>query len=159
MINSINSSFASAMHQAPRMDNARPLTNEQQQSIKDTLAEFDAGNLSASDAASIVKAFNEAGIQPDAALEAAMAESGFDARTVGDMAGVTQSRTPDPPPGGGGQAGQLSLSDEMMSNLNDLLDQYLSGKLEDSEKESLLADIKEILAEGAPEGGLVSVKV
>lgn len=62
MINPINSNFASALHQAPRMDSARPLTDEQQQTIKDALAEFDAGNLSASDAASIVKAFDEAGI-------------------------------------------------------------------------------------------------
>ena len=46
----------------------------------------------------------------------------------------------------------------MLSNLNELLDRYLGDTREDSEKESLLADIKEILAEGAPEGGLVSVK-
>ena len=47
----------------------------------------------------------------------------------------------------------------MMSSLNNLLDEFLGGTLEDSEKESLLAEIKEILAEGAPEGGLVNVKV
>lgn len=156
MINSINSSFASAMHQAPRMD--KSLSGEQQELIKDTLAEFDADNLSASDAAAIVEAFGEAGIQPGAGLEAAMSDAGFDARTVGDMAGVTRSRPPGPPPGGGGQAGQLSLSEETLSNLNDLLDQYLDDSLDDSGKESLLAEIKEILAEGAPEGGLVSVK-
>lgn len=158
MINSINSNFASAMHQAPRKDNSQSLSQEQQQAIKDTLAKFDVDNLSESDAASIVEAFNQASIQPGAALEAAMAESGFDAKTVGDMAGNTQSRPPGPPPGGGGQAGQLNLSDEMMSNLNDLLDEYLGDTLEGGEQESLLAEIKEILAEGAPEGGLVNVK-
>ncbi len=140
------------------MNHSQSLSQEQQQTIKDTLANFDVDNLSESDAASIVEAFNEAGIRPGAALEAAMAESGFDAKTVGEMAGVTQSRPPGPPPGGGGQAGQLNLSDEMMSNLNDLLDEYLGGTFEDSEQESLLAEIKEILAEGAPEGGLVNVK-
>lgn len=46
----------------------------------------------------------------------------------------------------------------MRSNLNSLLDQYLGGTLEDSEKQSLPAEIKQILAEGAPEGGLVSVR-
>ena len=87
-----------------------------------------------------------------------MADSGFDAKTVGDMAGAAGSLPPGPPPGGGDQAGQLNLSDEMRSNLNSLLDQYLGGTLEDSEKQSLPAEIKQILAEGAPEGGLVSVR-
>ncbi|MBK1725188.1 hypothetical protein, partial [Thiocystis violacea] len=59
--------------------------------------------------------------------------------------------------GGGGQVGQLNLSDEMMSSLNDLLEEYSGGTLGDSERETLLAEIKDILAEGAPEGGLLSV--
>lgn len=158
MINTINSNLASAIHQAPRMDSSQSLSQEQQQTIKDTLANFDVDNLGEADAASIVEAFNEAGIQPGAALAAAMAESGFDARTVGEMAGLTQSRPPGPPPGGGGQVTQLNLSDAMMSNLNDLLDQYLGDTLEDDEKSSLLAEIREILTEGAPEGGLVNVR-
>lgn len=158
MINSINSNFASAMHQAPMMDYSQSLSQEQQQTIKDTLAKFDVDNLSESDAASIVESFNEAGIRPGAALEAAMAESGFDAKTVGEMAGKTYSRPPGPPPGEGGRVSQLNLSDEMMSNLNGLLNEYLIGTLEDSEKESMLTLIKEILAEAAPKDGLVSVK-
>ena len=158
MIDSINSHFAAAMHQPPKRDNSQPLSQEQQQLIEDTLANYDTDQLSASDAASIVEVFSEAGIQPGAGLEAAMSDAGFDARTVGDMAGATGSRPPGPPTGGGGQIGQLNLSDEMLSNLNELLDRYLGDTREDSEKESLLADIKEILAEGAPEGGLVSVK-
>jgi hypothetical protein len=159
MINTIHSSSASAMPQMPRMDNARQLTDEQRQSIKDTLTEFDAGNLSASDAASIVEAFKEAGIRPGSALEAAMAESGFDAKTVGEIAGDPQSSPPGPPPGEGGQAGQLNLSEEMISNLNDLLDEYLGGTLEESKQTSLLAEIKGILNEGAPEDGLVNITV
>ena len=135
------------------------LSDDQQQVVKDTLANFDVDKLSASDAASIVKAFSEGGIQPGAALEAAMAEAGFHAKMVGDMAGNSQSRLSGPPPGGGGEVGQLNLSDEMMSKLNDLLDEYLGGTLEGSAQESLLAEIKNILAEGAPEGGLVSIKV
>ena len=134
------------------------MSDDQQQVVKDTLANFDVDKLSASDAASIVKAFSEGGIQPGA-LEAAMAEAGFDAKLVGDMAGNSQSRPSGPPPGGGGEVDQLNLSDEMMSNLNELLDEYLGGTLEGSAQESLLAEIKNILAEGAPEGGLVSIKV
>ncbi|MTW21564.1 hypothetical protein [Allochromatium palmeri] len=161
MINSINSNVASAMQQAPRMDKSQSLSEAQQQTIKDTLANFDADNLSASDATSIAKSFSEAGIRPGTAMESAMKDLGFDAKAVGEMAGVEQSRPMGPPPGGGrhgggGQVGQLNLSDEMMSSLNDLLEEYSSGTLEGSERESMLTEIKDILAKGAPEGGLFS---
>lgn len=164
MINSVSSNLASVMQQASRMDKSQSqsLSDAQQQTIKDTLENFDADNLSASDATSIVDAFTEAGIQPGAAMESAMEDLGFDAKAVGEMAGVEQSKPMGPPPGGGGQGGggdvgQLNLSDEMMSSLNDLLEEYSEGTLGDSERETLLAEIKDILAEGSPEGGLVSV--
>lgn len=159
MINSINSSLASAMYQAPRMDRSQSLSEEQQQVVKDTLANFKVDELSASDAASIVNAFSEGGIRPGAALKAAMADARFDAKTVGDMAGNGHSQPSGPPPGGGGQVGQLNLNDEMMSNLDNLLDEYLGGTVDGGEQESLLAEIRNILVEGAPEGGLVSIKV
>lgn len=158
MINSINGGAMAALQQAPRMDNLQSLSGEQRQTIADTLANYDADNLSAADAAAIVEALGEAGIRAGGALETAMADAGFDARSVGDLARGDQAGRPGPPPPGGGPAGQLNLSDEMISNLNSLLDEYLDGTLEDSEKASLLAEIKEILAEGAPEGGLVNVK-
>ncbi|NEX17995.1 MAG: hypothetical protein C1943_15605 [Halochromatium sp.] len=139
------------------MNSSQSLSEEQQQTIKDTLASFDVDSLSVSDATAIVETFNEAGIRPGAALEAALEESGFDAQTVGDMASVDASRPMGPPPGGGGQAVQLSLSDEMMSNLNELLDAYSGVTLEDSERESLLAEIQAIIAEDAPKGILVNV--
>ncbi|MBK1724772.1 hypothetical protein, partial [Thiocystis violacea] len=103
MINSISSNLASVMQQAPRMDKSQSLSEAQQQTMKDTLANFDADNLSASDATSIVDAFNEAGIQPGAAMESAMEDLGFDAKAVGEKAGVEQSRPMGPLPGGGGQ--------------------------------------------------------
>lgn len=79
-------------------------------SISDTISSilenYDADNLSESDAQSIVAAFKEAGIEPSSELESAMEEAGFSAQEVGTLAGVgaAQSGTPPPPPGGGGSS-------------------------------------------------------
>jgi Ca2+-binding EF-hand superfamily protein len=76
-------------------------SSSQADTISSILAEYDASNLSESDAKSIVSAFKEAGIQPSEELVSAMAEAGFDAKEVGTLAGVgPQGMTP---PAGGGQ--------------------------------------------------------
>jgi hypothetical protein len=158
MIGSITSNPAASAMQSQMARSTQTLSQDQQLLIEETLANFDADNLTQSDAASIVEAFSNAGIQPGRALEEAMAASGFDARSVGEMAGVG----PPPQAGGGqmpaGQAGQLNLSDEMLQNLNGLLDEYLDGALEESEREMLLAEIREIFQQAAPEQGLIDVK-
>ena len=82
-------------------------SSSQADTISSILAEYDAANLSESDAKSIVSAFQEAGIEPSEELVSAMAEAGFDAKEVGTLAGVgPQGMTP---PSGGG--GQMSSSD------------------------------------------------
>jgi Ca2+-binding EF-hand superfamily protein len=76
-------------------------SSSQADTISSILAEYDASNLSESDAKSIVSAFKEAGIQPSEELVSTMAEAGFDAKEVGTLAGVgPQGMTP---PAGGGQ--------------------------------------------------------
>ena len=79
-------------------------SSSQAETISSILAEYDADNLSESDAKSIVAAFQEAGIEPSEELVSAMAEAGFDAKEVGTLAGVG-------PQGGGGGGGQMSSSD------------------------------------------------
>ena len=78
-------------------------SSSQAETISSILAEYDADNLSESDAKSIVAAFQEAGIEPSEELVSAMAEAGFDAKEVGTLAGVG--------PQGGGGGGQMSSSD------------------------------------------------
>ena len=76
----------------------RSLSAEQTSIIEDTLSKYDANNLSQSDAQEIVKSFQEAGIAPSKALESAMSASGFDAKQVGDLAGVGRGERPMGPP-------------------------------------------------------------
>jgi Ca2+-binding EF-hand superfamily protein len=79
-------------------------SSSQAETISSILSEYDADNLSESDAKSIVAAFQEAGIEPSEELVSAMEEAGFDAKEVGTLAGVG-------PQGGGGGGQQMSSSD------------------------------------------------
>ena len=79
-------------------------SSSQAETISSILAEYDADNLSESDAKSIVAAFQEAGIEPSEELVSAMAEAGFDAKEVGTLAGVG-------PQGGGGGGAPMASSD------------------------------------------------
>ncbi|SIS79711.1 hypothetical protein [Neptunomonas antarctica] len=162
MVSSISgNSFQSFMPQQSTQSSS--LTADQQQLVKDTLAEFDSEALTESDAQAIVEAFAEAGIQPGRALEYTMAAEGFDALSIGDMAGVQESGQggpppPPPPPSGTESTTQgLNISDELLSELNDLLNNYYSDDQSDEEKVKSLNSIQEILQASAPEGGLIHV--
>lgn len=134
MINSIGSSGSMP---PPPPKNAQPLTEEQQQLLTETLAEFDADNLTETDALSIIDTLSEAGIQPGKALESAMAELGFDAKSIGELAGV--ERRPPPPP---------KQSSEEISNLSDFLTELVAEKLANSGNSELSsADKEDILSQ------------
>lgn len=81
------------------------LSTDQKTLIEETLSQYDADSLSAEDAAAIVEAFTEAGIEPSKALESAMSASGFDAKEVGNLAGVGESGGGVAQAGGGRPAG------------------------------------------------------
>ena len=136
MINSISGSSASFISQ--QSSQASKLTTEQSDFVKETLAEFDAENLSAEDAQSIQAAFKEQGIEPTKELADLMSELEFDAKSIGD-AGRVEGQRPPPPP-------QNSLesvdTDEVVSYLDELLTEY-SNQLSDEDKESILASVQE----------------
>lgn len=160
MISGISGASMFATQSQPS-NNASSLSADQRQLIEETLAEFNSDQLTESDAISITETFAEAGIQPSREFAQAMADARFDARTVGDLAGVGG-----PQQGGGPQGGMppppsssqsLNISDDMLQSLNDLLNDYYSGDLTEDEQESTLSSIKEILKATAPEGGLINV--
>ncbi len=139
MINSINS--GASMPPPPRTE--QNLTSEQQSVISDTLSEFDVDNLTETDALSIVEAFSEAGIKPGIALEKAVSEAGFDARTIGELANISEEGSRPPPP-------PKQSSDEissMVEYLAELLEEKLaasnSDSLSDEDKQSILAQVFE----------------
>jgi hypothetical protein len=111
------------------------LSTEQKNLIEETLSQYDANSLSADDAKAIVEAFSEAGIAPSKALESAMAASGFDAREVGDLAGVGEAG------GGVAQAGGGQRpaggpppppSEEEVLTITELLESLLAESEEES---------------------------
>jgi len=95
------------------------LTTAQLETISSTLEQFDSSNLSSEDASSIVKAFDEAGIQPSKELASAMEAEGFDAKSVGDAAGVGGPKggggMPPPPPSGEEESSMANLLDTLLS--------------------------------------------
>jgi hypothetical protein len=101
------------------------LSTEQQAFITDLLSQYDSESLSASDAKEIVKALQEAGIEPSKAMESTMASSGFDAKNIGDLAGVGKGD------GGGRPMGPPPPKNEEMSSVSDLLESLLSADEED----------------------------
>ena len=141
MINATSSGMS--MPPPPKSSVEESLTDEQQSLISETLSNFDADNLSESDAASIVKTLSEAGIQPSAAFEQAMADVGFDAKTIGDLAGISEegNRPPPPPP-------PPQQSAEEITSMVDYLSELMEEKLAESSSDSLSAEDKEsILAQ------------
>jgi len=137
MINSISS----GMSMPPMSRTEQSLTDQQQSLITETLSQFDAENINEADAISIVEAFSEAGIQPGIALEKAMSEFGFDAKTIGELANATgRGDMPPPPP-------KQSTEEigSMVDYLKQLLDEKLStaneSTLSDEDKQSILAQV------------------
>ena len=136
MISGVSSGVQMSM---PRSDSRteQALTAENQQLISDTLSQFDPDNLTEADALTIVETLSEAGIQPGQGLETALSELGFDAKSIGDLAGVSQSegsRPPPPPP---------QQSTEEISELVDFVTTLLEEKLAESSDDSLTDEDRE----------------
>ncbi len=124
----ISSVSSSQMFQATASNStsSSSLSADQKTLIEDTLAQYDTESLSSDDATAIVEAFQEAGIAPSKALETAMASSGFDAKEVGDLAGLGQA-------GGGRPAGgpPPPPPEEELSTITELLESLLEEEEDD----------------------------
>lgn len=125
-INTISSSQI-FQPQTSSISKSSSLTTDQKAFITDLLSQYDSESLSASDAQEIVKALQEAGIEPSQAMESTMAASGFDAKDIGDLAGVGQGG------GAGRPMGPPPPKQEEMSSVSDLLESLLSS---DDEEET-----------------------
>jgi len=119
------------------------LSYDQQQIIDDTLSNYDSSNLSQSDALEIVAAFQEANIEPSKQLEDAMSSLGFDAKEVGDLAGVSSTDTqnvasqvggppPPPPPPSSSEEEDDEDDEEYYNTVQTLMDSLFSSDDEDS---------------------------
>ncbi len=112
----------------------QPLSHDQKSLISEALSNFDPETLTEEDAQAIVSAFKDAGIRPGRELASAMEELGFDARAVGELAGVERPKSPPPPPPGDAQ----SLNTEGLQTIEDILEGYDLTNLTDEDEESIL---------------------
>jgi len=161
MINSI--STASQMPSfAMQQSSNQQLTTEQTQLLEETLADLDPSSMTEAQAQTIVETLETAGIEPNAALADSMSALGFDAKSIGDLAGVQgggQGSMPPPPPSTDSSVAQLELSDEQLSELDTLLTSLYEEENSESNKATLLSNIQQLLQEGSTESGLLNVTV
>ncbi|WP_155250695.1 hypothetical protein [Pseudoalteromonas luteoviolacea] len=137
-----------------QLTSASPALSEQQSdTVAGILQQFEAQTLSENDAISIVDSFREAGIKPSHALSVKMAELGFDAKAVGELAGVPR---PDKqhkarPPA------EVNLK-QVVTFLSDTLAEHNTKQLSSEQIQTQLNDIKHEL--GISEGhSLFNIKV
>ncbi len=137
----------------PKQANQPTMSTEKKEQAQEILKEFSVDTLSRADATSIVASFKELGIPPSNELEKLMADNGFDAKNIGDMAEVSDSKTLRPPP----QNNSVNSS-EMVSFLEELLENY-DTQLSDDDKDSILAAVQEKFGMNNDSNSLVNVKV
>jgi len=116
----------------------KPLSEQQTQLVSDTLSQYDVDQLTQEDAVKIVETFKEAGITPGKTLAEAMAQFEFDAKQVGELAGVKSNEAGPPPP-----PPQDSITSEMLDFLSEQLDKYGDGELSQENKESIMAAMQQ----------------
>jgi len=139
MANSIGSINSGMSMPPPRSEQS--LTEDQQSLIGETLSEFDPENLSESDALSIVVAFSNAGIAPGVGLEKVMADFGFDAKTVGDLANVENDGNKPPPPPKQDTVDISSMVDYMSELLEATLESTGKAELSEEDKKSIYEQV------------------
>lgn len=153
MINTIGASPSAPP--PPPQNSTQSLSDEQKTTIEEILSDYDSANLSESDAKSIVESFKEAGIEPGQAFAAELANAGFDARSIGDLAGVGGGQQPPPPSQGS------SISSTDLSSVVDYLETLFEEGAVDLDSATRSEDLYNLLAKKfdiGSAGNLVDVK-
>nr|QXF14413.1 hypothetical protein BCCFPMHH_00016 [uncultured bacterium] len=144
MVSSISSGMSMPAQQ-PR--SVQSLTDEQLTLISDTLSELDADSLTEAQAVSIVESFSEAGIAPSKEMEEAISALGFDAKDIGDLAGIEGGRPEGMPPPPPPEVQSATEINEMVSFLEALLEEKLadsdSSELNEQDKEAIYSKVME----------------
>lgn len=138
MINSIGSSIQMLSQQSMPVK-PQIMTQDQKNQLEGILEQYSADSLTAGDALTIVKSFEALGIAPGQELEQMMEDKGFNAKSVGEMAGLQEPREGQVPPP---PQGEVTNSTEMVSFLEEILESY-GEQLSDEDKNSILTAVQE----------------
>jgi hypothetical protein len=133
--------------QRPERGFTAQLTDEQKQTVTDILSKYDPENLTADNAKTIMKAFREAGIQPNRGLRETIESAGFDAKellSMGRPAGAPKG----PPPGGmpGGMSGDTQstkIDQNSLKTLQSILNQFDLTDLSSEDEDSLVTQLQD----------------
>ncbi len=134
------------------------LSEDQRTTLSETLSAYDPENLTVEEAQSIVEKLSDAGIAPGRELASAMAEAGFDAHGVGELADNEPPPGPPPahPPGARPpQAQNQGFSEEMLSTLESLLEEYEGESIDENAIISISKTMQEIFGL-EPSGSLIN---
>ena len=122
MIDAISGSISSSM--LGGMQSPQQMSGSQRGLVQNTLAKFDANNLSAANIKSIQKTFRSEGIRPSAELKAEIEAAGFDVEVMRSGVGPRGVGDPPPPP----PPKQEDEDKEMLSTFLELLEEYQDQK-------------------------------
>jgi hypothetical protein len=114
------------------------LTDEQKQKVQDILSKYDTDSLTSSDAKSIFKAFEDAGIKGPG-LRDAIEETGVEADELWSKGHDGQK----PPQGGPGQAGGNQINASALQSLQDILSQFDLNNLSSKDQNTLVSQLQQ----------------
>jgi hypothetical protein len=128
-----------AMRPMGGMQAPQPLSDEQKAKVKDLLSEYDPENLTADDAKSLFKSFQDAGIKGPG-LREAIKEAGFDPEEVWSL-GHDGQQPPMGGPGGQGSDGASKINASTLQSLQNILDQFDLSNLSEDDEKSLMTQL------------------
>ena len=131
MIDAISGSISSSM--LGGMQSPQQMSGSQRGLVQNTLAKFDANNLSAANIKSIQKTFRSEGIRPSAELKAEIEAAGFDVEAMRSGVGPRGVGDPPPPP----PPKQKDEDKEMLSTFLELLEEYQDQKIDEKALQEL----------------------
>jgi hypothetical protein len=150
MVSSIQNSLSTSAVNFPQP--RRALSDEQKQTVQDILSNYDASKVTASDAKSIFKAFEEAGIR-GGGLREAISSAGFDADAVWSLAHDGQKPPQGPggpgggpggrPGGGPGGGGATKVNSSALQALQSILNQYDFSNMTDDKEQTLISQLSD----------------
>lgn len=140
MINSLFSQNSYALAARPQQGSF--INSQQSQDLKNVLSNFDPNNISETDAKNIVNKVKEIGVRPGQPLVLVFASEGFDAKSIGEKAGVRGDRPP-PPPGDGQSGPKGRVNSEALSALKLLVDSKEGEEISANEWADFYADLED----------------
>jgi hypothetical protein len=136
--NLTDTTSAAQLRPTGAMPARKPLTDEQKKTVQDILSKFDPTNLSAADAKSILKSFEDAGIK-GGGLRDAISAVGFDPKQLFALGNNGQKHHH----GGGKGGGSNAVDPAALQTLQSILGQYDFTNLTPQNEQDMLSKLSD----------------